>query len=72
MNKKLFYILYIYTSSHLPSVWLLPIESYRSPQMYDPLSAYFTNRVIRLLRNGICVFKFERICSKETDRKIEW
>ena len=25
--------------------------------MYDLLSAYFTNRVIRMLHNGICVFK---------------
>ena len=32
-------------------------ESHRSPQPYDLLSAYFTYTVIRLLRNGICVFK---------------
>ena len=25
--------------------------------MYSLLSAYFTNKIIRLLRNGICVFK---------------
>ena len=37
-------------------------ESHRSPQMYDLLSAYFTNRVIRMLSNRICVFK--HICMK--------
>ena len=38
-------------------MWPYLFESHRSPQMYDLLSAYFTNRVIRMLRNGICVFK---------------
>ena len=40
--------------------------SHRSPQMYDLLSAYFTDRVIRLLCNGICVFKNHvvRYCGK--------
>ena len=30
--------------------------------MNDLLSAYFTNRVIRMLHNGICVFNLHKNC----------
>ena len=46
-------------------------ESHRPPQMYDLLSAYFTNRVIRLLRNGICVFEMVKTSVLDTDN-VYW
>ena len=35
-------------------------RSHRSLQIHDLLSAYFSNRVIRMLRDGICVFNNRR------------
>ena len=42
-------------------------ESHMSLQMYDLLSAYFTSRVIRMLCNGIYVFKL--ICDTKRTYK---
>ena len=43
-------------------------ESHRSPQMYDQLTAYFSNRVIRMLRNGICIFNNNNNKKKHTNK----
>ena len=60
MDKNFFFILlamYLLPKTDFPMCGPYLFGSHRSPQMYDLLSAYFTNRVIKLLRNGICVFK---------------
>ena len=57
---KTYFILlaiYLLLKTDFPVSGTYLFESHRSPQMYDLLSVYFTNRVIRMLRNGICVFK---------------
>ena len=49
--------IYLLLKTNFPIFGSYLFKSHRSPQMYDLLSAYFTYRVIRMLRNGICVFK---------------
>ena len=51
-------VIHLQLKSDLPISGPYLSESQRSPQMYDLLSAYITNMVIRMLRNGICVFKY--------------